>query len=92
MIRRAAALGIVLLALNQCSDTTGPTTGNLSLRLSNAGTNDRAMLLEVAGSDTSARIDTVLAPGSAYRVFAQRQVGARWRVIVTGNLANTASW
>ncbi len=90
MIKRAAALGVVLaLALNQCSDSTGPTSGNLSLQLSNAGTNDRALLLEVAGTDTSARIDTVLASaGSPYRVFAQRQTLARWRVIVTGNLAN----
>ena len=90
MIKRVAGLGVVLaLALNQCSDTTAPPSGNLSLQLSNAGTNDRAMLLEVAGTDSSARIDTVQATtGSPYRVFAQRQTLARWRVIVTGNLAN----
>ena len=90
MIKRVAGLGVVLaLALNQCSDTTAPPSGNLSLQLSNAGTNDRAMLLEVAGPDSSARIDTVQATtGSPYRVFAQRQTLARWRVIVTGNLAN----
>ena len=87
----AAALALALAAV-QCKDEpTGPTSGSLSIHLSNAGSSDRAMLLQLAGTDTTARIDTVLAPsGSGYRVFVQRQTSTRWRVIVAGNLSNGA--
>jgi hypothetical protein len=91
MRERATAVGLaVILAVLHCKEgPTGPTAGNLSVQLSNAGSSDRAMLLEIAGTDTSARIDTVQATsGSSYRVFVQRQSRARWRVIVTGNLSN----
>ncbi len=90
MTRRIALLGVVLaLALSRCESPSGPASHGLSLQLSNAGPADRAMLLQIAGSDSTARIDTVVAPGgSSYRVFAQRQSAVRWRVIVTGNLSN----
>ncbi len=90
MTRRVALLGVVLaLAVSRCESPSGPASHGLSLQLSNAGPADRAMLLQIAGSDSTARIDTVVAPGgSSYRVFAQRQSAVRWRVIVTGNLSN----
>jgi hypothetical protein len=90
MTRRGALLGVVLaLAVSRCSDSSGPASTALALQLSNAGASDRAMLLQIAGADSTARIDTVLAPaGSTYRVFARRESAMRWRVIVTGNLAN----
>jgi hypothetical protein len=90
MTRRVALLGVVLaLAMSRCESATGPASHGLSLRLSNAGAADRAMLLQISGSDSTARIDTVVAPaGSSYRVFTQRQSAVRWRVIVTGNLSN----
>ena len=90
MTRRVALLGVALaLALSRCESPSGPASHGLSLQLSNAGPADRAMLLQIAGSDSTARIDTVVAPGgSSYRVFAQRQSAVRWRVIVTGNLSN----
>ncbi|PYP15327.1 MAG: hypothetical protein DMD52_10810 [Gemmatimonadetes bacterium] len=90
MTRRGGLLGVVLaLAVSRCESPSGPSSHGLSLQLSNAGAGDRAMLFQIAGADSTARIDTVLAPtGSSYRVFAQRQSGVRWRVIVTGNLSN----
>jgi len=90
MTRRVVLLGVALaLAVSRCSDSAGPTSGSLALQLSNAGASDRAMLLQIASADSTARIDTVLAPaGSSYRVFAERQSGMQWRVIVTGNLSN----
>ncbi len=85
----ALVLAVTLGALYCTEGPTGPTAGTLSVRLANAGSSDRAMLLQIAGTDTSARIDTVQAtPGSSYRVFVQRQSVTRWRVIVTGNLSN----
>ncbi len=90
MTRRVALLGVVLaLAVSRCETPSGQASHALSLQLSNAGAADRAMLLQIAGSDSTARIDTVVASGgSSYRVFAQRQSAVRWRVIVTGNLSN----
>ena len=91
MKRREVLLGLALaLAASHCRDApTGPTGGTFTVSLAAAGTNDRAILFEVAGTDTSARIDTVQAvAGSPYAVFAQRQTGTRWRVIVTGPIAN----
>jgi len=80
----------VMIGALHCNDgPTGPTAGTLSVRLANAGSSDRAMLLQIAGTDTSARIDTVqAATGSSYRVFVQRQSRIQWRAIVTGNLSN----
>jgi hypothetical protein len=90
MTRRVALLGVVLaLAVSRCESPSGPASHGLSLQLSNAAASDRAMLLQIAGSDSTARIDTVVVPGSSsYRVFAQRQSAVRWRVIVIGNLSN----
>ena len=85
----ALVLAVTLGALHCNDGPTGPTAGTLSVRLSNAGSSDRAMLLQIAGTDSSARIDTVQAtPGSSYRIFVQRQSGSAWRAIVTGNLSN----
>ena len=90
MTRRVALLGVVFaLTVSRCETAAGPASHALSLQLSNAGAADRAMLLQITGSDSTARIDTVVASGgSSYRVFAQRQSAVRWRVIVTGNLSN----
>lgn len=79
------------LAASYCTDSTGPVSAPLSLRLSSAGPNDRAILFLVSGIDATARIDTVYAvAGSSYRVFAQRQSPVLWRVIVVGSLADGA--
>ena len=90
MTRRVALLGVLLaLTVSRCESPSGLASRPLSLRLSNAGADDLAMLLEVAGADTTAGIDTVLAAaGSGYCVFAARQARTRWRVIVIGHLAN----
>ena len=90
MTRRVALLGVMLaLAVSRCETPSGPASHALSLQLSNAGAADRAMLLQITGSDSTARIDTVVASGgSRYRVFAQRQSALRWRVIVTGNVSD----
>jgi hypothetical protein len=90
MRRRAGLVLVVALAASHCRDVpTGPTPGTFSVALTGAGAADRAVLIEVAGTDTSARIDTVItAAGSPYRVFAQRQTRTVWRVIVTGPIAN----
>jgi len=63
----------------------------LSAQLANAGSTDRAILVQIVGADTSARIDSVLAPAaSAYRLFTQRLSATQWRAIITGNLSNGA--
>ena len=81
----------LLLALGACSETTGLASAHLTVQLLNAGSSDRAMLLQLAGSDTSAAIDTVVAaPSAAYQLFVQRRGSNVWRVIVTGNLVNGA--
>jgi hypothetical protein len=87
---RAGLVLVVALAASHCRDVpTGPTAGAFRVALAGAGAADRAILVEVAGTDTSARIDTIAAAaGSPYRVFAQRQTSTRWRVIVTGPIAN----
>lgn len=93
MNRPAGVLGIVLaVSLSQCErDPTGPTSFPLTVQLANAGSSDRGMLVQIAGADTSARIDTVTAPsGSPYRVFVRRLSRTQWRAIVTGNLADGA--
>lgn len=84
-------LGLILaFAASTCSDgPTGPQSGRVLLALAGAGASDRALLLEITGADTSARIDTIeVAPGSSYRLFARALTPQRWRVIVTGNIAN----
>jgi hypothetical protein len=97
MKRRAVVLRIVLalalaaaVAVGAChNEPTGPTSGPLLVALSGAGSSDHALLIELSGADTTARIDTVqAASGAAYQVFVQRQSGTRWRVIVTGAIAN----
>lgn len=90
MMRRVGLVLAVAVAATDCSNgPTGPTPGTLNVALTGAGAADRAVLIEVAGTDTSARIDTVVtAVGSPYRVFAQRQTRTVWRVIVTGPIAN----
>ncbi len=90
MTRRLGLVLVVALAASHCSDgPTGPTPGMFRVALTGAGAADRAVLIEVAGTDTTARIDTVVAAaGSPYRVFAQRQTRIVWRVIVTGPIAN----
>lgn len=92
MKRRAGLMLVVAFAASHCRDVpTGPTPGTFRVALTGAGAADRAVLIEVAGTDTTARIDTVVAAaGSPYRVFVQRQTSTRWRVIVTGPIANGA--
>jgi hypothetical protein len=91
-MKRLTVALLAALAAGGCkADTTGPNSGTLGLQLANAVANDRALLIQLVGTDTSARIDTVLAAaGSSYRVFALRQASARWRVIVVGSLGNGA--
>ena len=85
-------LGVALvIALGACLDTvpTGPMSIHLAVHAQNVGSNDRAMLLELAGSDSSATISGVVAPpGGVYHVFAQLRSSTKWRVIVTGPIAN----
>ncbi len=85
-------LGVALvIALGACLDTapTGPTSIHLAVRVQNVGSNDRAMLLELAGIDSSATIAGVVAPpGGAYHVFAQLRSSTKWRAIVTGPIAD----
>lgn len=93
MRQRGAVLVLVLaLAASHCSDgPTGPTPVTIRVALAGVGANDRALLIELAGTDTSARIDTVEAiAGSPYQVFAQRRTGTRWRAMVIGPLTNGA--
>jgi hypothetical protein len=90
MMRRVGFVLVVAFAASRCSDgPTGPTPGTFSVALTGAGAADRAVLIEVAGTDTSARIDTVVAAAaSPYRVFAQRQTRTVWHVVVAGPIAN----
>src|SRR5207247_2528346 len=85
-------LGVALvIALGACLDTvpTGPMSIHLAVHEQNVGSNDRAMLLELAGSDSSATISGVVAhPGGVYHVFAQLRSSTKSRVIVTGPIAN----
>jgi len=92
MKRRLAAFGVALaIAAGGCSEAASPASVILSAQLANAGSTDRAMLVEIVGADTSARIDSVLAPaGSSYRLFTQRLSATHWRAIVTGNVSNGA--
>lgn len=91
-MKRLTPVVLLALAAGACHDNpTGPASGTLGLQLANAVANDRALLIQLVGTDTSARIDTVLAAsGSSYRVFALRQASDQWRVIVVGSLANGA--
>lgn len=84
-------LGVALaVALGACNDgPTGPVFIHLAVQVQNVGSNDRAMLLELAGSDSSATIGGVVAPpGGVYHVFAQLRSSTKWRAIVTGPIAN----
>jgi hypothetical protein len=91
MNRFLTGLGMAwALAASGCSEPpAAPVSVTLSAQLTNAGSTDRALLVELVGADTSARIDSVLAPaGSSYRLFTQRQSATEWRAIVTGNLSD----
>jgi len=90
MRRYLTLLGVVsAIAASGCGEAAAPASVIVSAQLAFAGSTDRAMLVEVVGADTSARIDSVLAPASsAYRLFTQRQTATRWRAIVTGNLSD----
>ena len=92
MKRHLAAFGVALaIAAGGCSEAASPASVILSAQLANAGSTDRAMLVAIVGADTSARIDSVLAPaGSSYRLFTQRLSATQWRAIVTGNVSNGA--
>jgi hypothetical protein len=85
-------LGVALLiALGACLDAapTAPMSIHLAVQVQNVGSNDRAMLLELAGNDSSATIAGVVAPsGGAYHVFAQVRSSTKWRAIVTGPIAD----
>jgi len=90
MNRYLAACGVALaIGAGGCSEPpAAPTSLILSAQLTNA---DRAILVQIVGADTSAHIDTLLAPtGSSYRLFTQRLSNTQWRAIVTGNLSDGA--
>ena len=91
MSRFLSALGVVwAVAASGCSEPpAAPAAVTLSAQLANAGSTDRALLMQLVGADTSARIDSVLAPaGSSYQLFTQRQSATAWRAVVTGNLSD----
>ena len=93
MNRFLTALGVLgVVAASGCGEpAAGPSTVTLSAQLATAGTTDRAMLVQIVGADTSARIDSVLAlAGSSYRLFTQRLSTTQWRAIITGNLSDGA--
>ena len=88
-----AACGVALaIGAGGCSEPpAAPTSLILSAQLTNAGSTDRGILVQIVGADTSAHIDTLLAPtGSSYRLFTQRLSNTQWRAIVTGNLSDGA--
>lgn len=90
MNRLVTALGLVCaVGASGCSEpAAAPRSVTISAQLANAGSTDRAMLIQLVGADT-ARIDSVLAPaGPDYRLFTQRQSATKWRAIVTGNLSD----
>jgi hypothetical protein len=93
MTRYLAALGAIgVITASGCGEPpAAPATVTLSAQLANAGTTDRAMLVQIVGADTSARIDSVMAPAaSSYRLFTQRLSPTQWRAIITGNLSDGA--
>jgi hypothetical protein len=92
MIKYIAVVAVFsAVALSACGESAGPATISLQAQLANAGASDRAMLVQIVGTDTASRIDTVTAPvGSSYTVYAQRQSNTGWRAIIAGNLANGA--
>src|SRR5213082_3841767 len=91
MNRFLTGLAVVwAVAASGCSEPpAAPASGTFSAQLANAGSADRALLVQLVGADTSARIDSVLTPaGSSYRLFTERQSATQWRAIVTGNLTD----
>jgi len=68
-------------AASGCSESpAAPASVTFSAQLANAGSADRALLVQLVGADTSARIDSVLTPaGSSYRLFTERQSATQWR-------------
>ena len=91
MNRFLTGLAVVwAVAASGCSEPpAAPASGTFSAQLANAGSADRALLVQLVGADTSARIDSVLEPaGSSYRLFTERQSATQWRAIVTGNLTD----
>jgi hypothetical protein len=90
MNRLVTAVGLVCaVGASGCSEpAAAPRSVTLSAQLANAGSTDRAMLIQLDGPD-SAHIDSVLAPaGPGYRLFTERQSATAWRAIVTGNLSD----
>src|SRR5207237_10296508 len=88
MNRFLTGLAVVwAVAASGCSEPpAAPASVTFSAQLANAGSADRALLVQLVGADTSARIDSVLTPaGSSYRLFTERQSATQWRAIVTGN-------
>jgi len=92
MNRYLTALGVAwAIAAGGCSEPAAPASVTLSAQLANAGSTDRAILVQLVGADPSAGIDSVLAPtGSSYRLFTQRLSATQWRAIITGNLSDGA--
>jgi hypothetical protein len=91
MNRLVTRFGLVCaVAVGGCSEPpAAPRSVTLSAQLAHAGSTDRAMLVQLDGADTSAHIDSVLAPARpGYRLFTRRQSPTEWRAIVTGNLSD----
>jgi hypothetical protein len=73
-----AALCAGAVAAAGCSGSEGPVAGELEVRLTTPNTDDRAVLLRLAG-----RFDAVTAPsGSGYRVLSSPGLGDTVRVVV----------
>src|SRR2546430_13763479 len=62
------------VAASGCSDPpAAPASVTFSAQLANAGSADPALLVQLVGADTSARIDSVLTPArSSYPLFPPR--------------------
>jgi hypothetical protein len=91
MNRYLTVLGVVsAIAASGCLEPpAAPASVTLSGQLANAVSTDRAMLVQIVGADTSARIDSVLGPtSSTYRLFTRRLSATEWRAIITGNLSD----
>src|SRR5256884_6123521 len=74
------------VAASGCSDPpAAPASVTFSAQLANAGSADRALLVQLVGADTSARIHSVLTPaGPSYRLFTHPQSATQWRALVQG--------
>src|SRR2546429_1945197 len=77
------------VAASGCSDPpAAPASVTFSAQLANAGSADRALLAQLVGADTSARIGSVLTPArSSYRLFTHRQSAPPGRAILSGHIS-----